>query len=370
MNSWRLPLPLFFFFFVFSVLFFWVEGRRSELKGQANMHKVFRFAKKPTRLTFVIIFFTFPEDKVQGQTSLSLFSFFFWMCELFNVSSFQKEEINSNGFRATSVVLAPMLLLPLVKQSTGRRRKRKDNKKPLKHPSALFPPTKLRTRSETCLLAQFKKKKKWNPTRVIFSFLRIRSSTLQHPLASLWASALKKYILLISSGQRHPSVETENQEEGKKTKRRRRTQRGNEEDVVVIDSPAMKEGLRKKKNLVSFYFFFHRFITLDTKPVMAVAGWSGSSSANRWLTLSVVLPCFLATNPNSLAEELKYTYIKLACRCLIFYLFVCLLSQYCKCFCHLNLPDWAASFFIPPGTRQHEIIRIVRKSKRSNYNNF
>lgn len=177
------------------------------------------------------------------------------MCEVFNVSSFQKEEINSNGFRATSVVLAPMLLLPLVKQSTGRRRKRKDNKKTLKHPSALFPPTKLRTRSETCLLAQFKKKK-LNPTRVIFSFLRIRSSTLQHPLASLWASALKKYILLISSGQRHPSVETENQEEGKKTKRRRRTQRGNEEDVVVIDSPAMKEGLRKKKTWFGFIFSF------------------------------------------------------------------------------------------------------------------
>lgn len=37
--------------------------------------------------------------------------------------------------------------------------------------------------------------------------------------------------------------------------------------------------------------------------MMAEAGWSGSSSANRWLTLSVVLPCFLATNPKSLVRE-------------------------------------------------------------------
>lgn len=48
---------------------------------------------------------------------------------------------------------------------------------------------------------------------------------------------------------------------------------------------------------------FHRFIILETKLVMAEAGWSGSSSANRWLTLSVVLPCFRATKPNSLARQ-------------------------------------------------------------------
>lgn len=47
---------------------------------------------------------------------------------------------------------------------------------------------------------------------------------------------------------------------------------------------------------------FHRFIILETKLTMAEAGWSGSNSANRWLTLSVVLPCFLATNPKSLED--------------------------------------------------------------------
>lgn len=44
-------------------------------------------------------------------------------------------------------------------------------------------------------------------------------------------------------------------------------------------------------------------MTLDTKLTMAAAGWSGSSSAKRWQTLSVVLPCFLATKPKSLGGE-------------------------------------------------------------------
>lgn len=46
--------------------------------------------------------------------------------------------------------------------------------------------------------------------------------------------------------------------------------------------------------------FWEPIITLETKLTMAVAGWSGSNSANRWLTLSVVLPCFLATKPKNL----------------------------------------------------------------------
>lgn len=50
----------------------------------------------------------------------------------------------------------------------------------------------------------------------------------------------------------------------------------------------------------------HRFcepIILVTKLTMALAGWSGSSSAKRWLTLSVVLPCLRATNPNNLEGQ-------------------------------------------------------------------
>ncbi|CAL8407039.1 unnamed protein product [Arctogadus glacialis] len=46
-----------------------------------------------------------------------------------------------------------------------------------------------------------------------------------------------------------------------------------------------------------------RFIILERKDKMAGAGWVGSSSANRWLTLSVVLPCLRATKPKSLEEE-------------------------------------------------------------------
>lgn len=41
-------------------------------------------------------------------------------------------------------------------------------------------------------------------------------------------------------------------------------------------------------------------MTLDTKLTMALAGCSGSCSANRWHTLSVALPCFRATNPKTL----------------------------------------------------------------------
>lgn len=41
-------------------------------------------------------------------------------------------------------------------------------------------------------------------------------------------------------------------------------------------------------------------MTFDTKFTIALAGCSGSCSANRWHTLSVALPCFLATNPNTL----------------------------------------------------------------------
>lgn len=44
-------------------------------------------------------------------------------------------------------------------------------------------------------------------------------------------------------------------------------------------------------------------MTLDTKLTMALAGCSGSCSANRWHTLSVALPCFRATNPKTLQKE-------------------------------------------------------------------
>lgn len=43
-------------------------------------------------------------------------------------------------------------------------------------------------------------------------------------------------------------------------------------------------------------------MTFDTKLTMALAGCSGSCSANRWHTLSVALPCFRATNPKTLQE--------------------------------------------------------------------
>lgn len=50
-------------------------------------------------------------------------------------------------------------------------------------------------------------------------------------------------------------------------------------------------------------FFRDPIMTFDTKFTMALAGCSGSCSANRWHRLSVVLPCFLATNPNTLQGQ-------------------------------------------------------------------
>lgn len=47
-------------------------------------------------------------------------------------------------------------------------------------------------------------------------------------------------------------------------------------------------------------FFGEPIMTFDTKLTMALAGCSGSCSANRWHTLSVALPCFRATNPKTL----------------------------------------------------------------------
>lgn len=63
---------------------------------------------------------------------------------------------------------------------------------------------------------------------------------------------------------------------------------------------------RSKKYMLRLAVSAHRFckpIIFDTKLTMALAGWSGSSSAKRWLTLSVVLPCLRATNPNNLEGQ-------------------------------------------------------------------
>lgn len=63
---------------------------------------------------------------------------------------------------------------------------------------------------------------------------------------------------------------------------------------------------RHYKKAPGFAVSSHRFcepIIFNTKLTMALAGWSGSSSAKRWLTLSVVLPCLRATNPNSLEGQ-------------------------------------------------------------------
>lgn len=115
------------------------------------------------------------------------------------------------------VILALVLLLPLVKQLTGRRRKREDSK--IKKPQNVPPHRLSRTLSKTSLFAQF----------FSFSFffnktlqakcisLHIWGSTLQHPLASLWVS-VKKYTLIFSPWVKNIlASKPKNQEEGLKT---------------------------------------------------------------------------------------------------------------------------------------------------------
>lgn len=53
----------------------------------------------------------------------------------------------------------------------------------------------------------------------------------------------------------------------------------------------------------AYLLFCEPIITLETKLTMALAGCSGSCSANRWHTLSVEVPVFLATKPKILERR-------------------------------------------------------------------
>lgn len=56
---------------------------------------------------------------------------------------------------------------------------------------------------------------------------------------------------------------------------------------------------------LAYLLFCEPIITLETKLTMALAGCSGSCSANRWHTLSVEVPVFLATKPKILQRWSK-----------------------------------------------------------------
>lgn len=128
-----------------------------------------------------------------------------------------------------------------------------------------------------------------------------------HPLAPLWihTKSFKETLPEKDQSQDKPGkAERKNKRGGKQkqTDRKRkirtssvswpkRRRRRFSETATALQTPRGGVGVG-----------FHRFIILETKLTMAEAGWSMSSSANRWLTLSVVLPCFLATNPKSFTE--------------------------------------------------------------------
>ncbi len=79
----------------------------------------------------------------------------------------------------------------------------------------------------------------------------------------------------------------------------------NEKQKLKNNSNRAKWKSSRKQRCSEVHRFWELVITLETKLTMAVAGWSGSISANRWLTLSVVLPCFLATKPKNLWRRRK-----------------------------------------------------------------
>lgn len=54
---------------------------------------------------------------------------------------------------------------------------------------------------------------------------------------------------------------------------------------------------------LSYLLLWEPIITLDTKLTMALAGCSGSCSANKWQMLSMEVPVFLATKPKILKRQ-------------------------------------------------------------------
>lgn len=69
------------------------------------------------------------------------------------------------------------------------------------------------------------------------------------------------------------------------------------EDVLSVDVTQF----HPPESVCFFYLvFWEPIITLETKLTMALAGCSGSCSANRWHTFSVLLPLFLAIKPKIL----------------------------------------------------------------------
>ena len=73
--------------------------------------------------------------------------------------------------------------------------------------------------------------------------------------------------------------------------------------LLLGSAPSPSPKFKNHPQAPAHLFWPDPSMTLETKLTMAAAGWSGSSSAKRWQTLSVVLPCFLATKPKSLGGE-------------------------------------------------------------------
>lgn len=123
-----------------------------------------------------------------------------------------------------------------------------------------------------------------------------------HPLAPLWIHT-KSFKETLS---KKTKVKTNQARQREKTReegnRNKPTGNGKEGRHPCPGPKRRRRRLSETATALQTPGGFHRFIILETKLTMAEAGWSMSSSANRWLTLSVVLPCFLATNPKSFTE--------------------------------------------------------------------
>lgn len=61
--------------------------------------------------------------------------------------------------------------------------------------------------------------------------------------------------------------------------------------------------LVSRSSALSYLLLWEPIITLDTKLTMALAGCSGSCSANKWQMLSMEVPVFLATKPKILKKQ-------------------------------------------------------------------
>lgn len=107
----------------------------------------------------------------------------------------------------------------------------------------------------------------------------------------------------------------------------------------------------------AYLLFCEPIITLDTKLTMALAGCSGSCSANRWHILSMEVPVFLATKPKILRRWSK-EFNSSTVICHNNWIDAILVGDMQKTTI-TDLLCWSAAVFFPPAISEQRIVSLV-----------